>query len=88
MGIFKKKDKKRTEIYLREVLKDVVKELKKHGTYIYNEPGSGDVDYIINSKTFSFNEFPEFFTGFYINSTQVSITQFLKHVRKEGVNYD
>lgn len=45
--------------------------------YKYNEPGSSDVTYEFNNKTFEFNQSPFYFKGFFIDERKVSFAVFM-----------
>lgn len=60
------------------ILDRIPKILEKAGAeYVYNEPGSGDVTYELNGKTFGFNQSPYHFSGFLVNSQIVSFDVFI-----------
>jgi len=63
--------------HFHKILVEIISmiENNKDFSYVYNEPGTGDIDYWCEEKdiTISFNEFPEYFTGFYINGIEVKM---------------
>jgi len=70
------------EDHLTEVLEVVLNKLQVKGEYVYNEPGTGSITYNVAGRSFEFNQFPNVFSGFFINKKSVSFKKFLGELDK------
>lgn len=83
MPLFYSKEKvqeaQRQRRYLAEILYSVIELLESKGaTFIQNEIDSGVVEFVYNGHTIRFNEFPEYFRGFKIDSKVVWVDKIVE----------